>query len=136
MRTLAEATVVAIAVVASACASAPAATCKTGEQSAVSETLYLGTGKPNGVVTADEWTSFLATVVTPRFPQGLTVFQANGQWRGADGSIVRESTYVLQLVHPDDTPNEKSVAEIAAAYKAQFLQEAILRTKASTCISF
>ena len=111
---------VSIPVAISACALPPAATCKPGEQQAVHDTLYFGTAKPNGTVTADEWTSFLATIVTPRFPQGLTVSQASGQWRGADGSIVQEASRVLKLVHPGDAASEKSVAEVAASYKSRF----------------
>ena len=120
----------------SSCASLHKSSCQGGEQFAIQDSLYFGTGKPDGVVTAGEWTAFLEATVTPRFPQGLSVAEASGQWRGADGSIVRESTHVLHLVHPDDTPSEKSVAEIVAAYKAQFQQEAVLRVKSNTCISF
>lgn len=119
-----------------ACASLHKPGCRGGELSAVQDSLYFGTARPNGAVTADEWTAFLETTVTPRFPQGLTVSQASGQWRGAAGSIVRESSHVLQLVHPDDAPSEKSVAEIIAAYKTRFQQEAVLRVKANTCVSF
>ena len=102
----------------------------------VHESLYFGTAKPTGVVTPTEWAEFLKSTVTPRFPQGLTVWEASGQWRGADGELVREASHVLNLVHPDDTANEKAVLEIVAAYKVQFQQEAVLRTKAHACTSF
>ena len=125
-----------MSLVVGACASSPSVSCRNGEQSAVHDTLYFGTSKPGGVVTGGEWAKFLETVVTPRFPQGLTVSQAFGQWRGSDGAIVRESTHVLQLVHPDDAANEKSLTEIAASYKAQLQQEAVFRVRASTCVSF
>jgi len=127
--------VVAISIVISACASAPAADCKASERSAVHDTLYFGTGKPDGVVTPAEWATFLETEVTPRFPRGLTVSEASGQWRGVDGATVRESTHVLQLVHPDDAPSEKAVTDIAASYKARFQQEAVLRVRAGACVS-
>ena len=131
-------TIIALAVsaAASACSSLPEARCAAGEQSSVKDTLYFGTSTPNGVVTAEEWARFLETTVTPRFPQGLTVSQASGQWRGSDGSIVRESTHVLHLVHPHDAPSDKSVGEIAASYKAQFQQESVLRVRSSVCVSF
>ena len=119
-----------------ACASLKEAKCKSGEQLAVQDTLYFGTGKPNGVVTRQEWTKFLEAAVTPRFPKGFTVSETSGQWRGADGSLVRESTYVLYLVHPNEGPTEKLVTDIISLYKAQFQQEAVLRVKASACVSF
>lgn len=111
--------------------------CRSGEQASVHDTLYFGTGRPDGrVVSAAEWTRFLETVVTPRFPQGLTVSEVSGQWRGADGTIVREDTHVLQLVHPDDTASDDRVAEVAQHYKTQFAQEAVLRVSSRVCTSF
>lgn len=119
-----------------ACASLHEPRCKRGEQLAVQDSLYFGTSKRNGIVTAEEWAKFLENTVTPRFPQGLTVWQASGQWRNADGSNVRESTDVLQLIHPNDAPSEAAIAEIMAAYKAAFQQEAVLRVRVSICVSF
>ena len=119
-----------------ACASLEGPRCSAREQPAVQDSLYFGTGKAAGFVSADEWSAFLERVVTPRFPSGLTVSQASGQWRGADGSIVRETTYVLHLLHGNDAPSEQSVATIVAAYKTQFGQEAVLRVRAKACMSF
>ena len=126
----------AIALALGACASLHKSGCRSGGLSAVQDSLYFGTGKPDGAVTTDEWTTFLEITVTPRFPQGLTVSQASGQWRGAEGSIIRESSQVLQLVHPDDAASEKSITEIIAAYKTQFRQEAVLRVQTDACVSF
>jgi len=109
--------------------------CPVGQQHAVSESLYFGTAKPVGTVTPDEWTTFLAGVVTPRFPAGLTVWPAAGQWRSADGSITRESSFVLNLVHPADDAAERAVEAILAEYKTRFQQEAVLRVKVHACIS-
>lgn len=120
----------------SACTTLRGLDCKGGEQLAIQDSLYFGTGKPNGVVTTEEWTDFLRIEVTPRFPQGLTVHEASGQWRGADGAIVREATHVLQLVHADDVSSDKRVVEVITSYKAKFQQEAVLRVRAATCVSF
>jgi hypothetical protein len=110
--------------------------CSKGSQFAIQDSLYFGTFKPNGTVTPEEWARFLETTVTPRFPQGLTIFEAVGQWRNADGLVIRELTHVLKLVHPEDKPSEKFVAEIISSYKARFQQESILRVKAGACVSF
>jgi hypothetical protein len=126
----------AISLALSACAPLQAPRCANGASSAVDDTLYFGTATPAGVVVADDWARFLDSVVTPRFPQGLSVSQAAGQWRGADGATVRESTHVLRLVHPDDAASERATTEIVADYKARFRQEAVLRVRSSTCVSF
>ena len=73
------------------CVTNPASrACAPNETNMVNDQIFLGTDTPSGPVSPQEWTSFLAESVTPRFPQGLTVWQASGQWRGNDGAIVRE----------------------------------------------
>ena len=129
------ASVVALAATSVACATLRGPACAAGQQQAVQDTLYFGTAKPNGSVGADEWKRFLEETVTPRFPQGLTVSQAAGQWRGADGTIVREATHVLQLVHPGEAAQDSAIAEITTAYKRKFEQEAVLRVRATVCIA-
>lgn len=119
-----------------ACVSPPRPNCTRGGQPAIQETLYFGTNKPDGDVTPADWARFLENTVTPRFPQGLTVSQAAGQWRGANGGVVRESTYVLHLIHPDDAQSDTSVREIMSYYKTVFQQQAVLRARAVTCASF
>lgn len=130
------ASIVGLALTLTACASMHQFTCKSGEQLAIHDSLYFGTAKPTGVVTPEEWAEFLRGTVTPRFPQGLTVWQASGQWRSADGSILQEASNVLNLVHPNDEPSEKAVLEVVATYKSQFRQEAVLRVKVHACASF
>lgn len=125
-----------LALTLAACASVHQPACGHGEQPSIHDLLYFGTTKPSGVVTTDEWADFLRTTVTPRFPQGLTVLPASGQWRTSGGVIITEGTHVLSLVHPSDAATEKAVSEIIAAYKSRFQQESVLRVKADVCASF
>jgi hypothetical protein len=118
------------------CAALDRHACGPGEQSTVSDVLYFGMAKPTGgTVTAEEWATFLSTVVTPRFPAGLTAWPASGQWRGADGQVVREDSYVLSLLHPAASSAEREILAIVAEYKRQFDQEAVLRVRSSVCTS-
>jgi len=109
--------------------------CAPGEQAAVSDFLYFGTNMPGGVVSSEEWARFLSATVTPRFPAGLTVWQASGQWQSSDGRLAREGSYVLSLIHPADAQAETAVQAIVAEYKTRFHQEAVLRVKAHACMS-
>jgi hypothetical protein len=117
------------------CTSMQTLTCRSGEQRSVQDTLFFGADKPDGVVTPDDWSRFLDETVTPRFPQGLSVWQAAGQWRSESGRIVHEASRILDLVHPDDETSERAVLEIAATYKTRFHQEAVLRVRTPTCVS-
>jgi len=127
---------IALAFVLAGCASVGPQACSSGEQLSVQDSLYFGTAKPGGVVTAHEWAEFLRGTVTPRFPQGLTAWQASGQWRGADGAVLQEASHVLSIVHADDAASEKAVLELVAAYKSRFQQDAVLRVKTRACTSF
>jgi hypothetical protein len=110
--------------------------CAPGEKSTVSDVLYFGMAKPTGgTVTRDEWSAFLRTAVTPRFPAGLTAWPASGQWRGADGQVVREDSYVLNLLHPAEASAESAIQAIVSEYKTRFAQEAVLRVRSNVCVS-
>src|SRR5256885_1118405 len=92
--------------------------------------LYFGFGRKDGTeVTIDEWNKFLADEVTPRFPDGLTIVEAAGQFRGASGTIVRERSRMIILLYKkkDRESASKKIDEIRAAYCKQFDQESVLR---------
>ncbi|WP_375138769.1 DUF3574 domain-containing protein [Piscinibacter defluvii] len=113
----------------------PSPVCPSGQNAAVHELLYFGTDKPSGRVTPEDWAQFLSETVTPRFPTGLTAWQASGRWRSASGAVVQEASYVLNLVHPPSAAAETAVLELITSYKAKFQQEAVLRVKANVCMS-
>jgi len=89
--------------------------------------LYFGLSKPGGGVVSDgEWKVFLAEVVTPRFPDGLTVYDASGQWRGQSGELTREQTRVVVIVHERSSARASAIREVIAEYKKRFGQESVL----------
>ena len=100
-------------------------------------TLYFGTNKKSGgSVSNREWSNFLRDDVTTRFPQGFTVWEANGQWRLADGRIQRERSKVLLVVHDDETTVRARIAEIIGNYKESFEQESVLWETSRVCAAF
>lgn len=117
------------------CATHGNSQCAAGAQVAVNEWLYFGTAKPSGSVSPEEWETFLAKSVTPRFPAGLSVWPASGQWQSAQGSIVKEATYLLNVVYPPSESSERAVRDVVAEYKLQFQQEAVLRVKSHACMA-
>ena len=92
--------------------------------------LYFGLSKPDGSqVTDPEWQKFVNEFVTPRFPDGLTEIDANGQWRGKDGNFVREKSRILILLYSrkDRKATGAKIEEICTEYKKRFNQESVLR---------
>ncbi|MCW7538006.1 DUF3574 domain-containing protein [Aquabacterium sp. A7-Y] len=110
--------------------------CRTGEQRWINETLYFGTARPGGAVSAEDWQGFVDTAITPRFPQGLTHWPAAGQWRGASGEIERETAHVLALAHPDNATSRAAIDAIVKDYRQFFEQEAVLRVRSPACVSY
>jgi hypothetical protein len=96
-------------------------------------TLYFGLTRPKGVVSELEWQIFLRDEVTKRFPEGFTVWEAEGQWRTPAGSIDYERSKVLLLVHPDTTQARQSVKDVIASYRRMFEQESVLWESARVC---
>lgn len=91
--------------------------------------LFFGTAKPDGVVTEEEFIVFLDQEVTPRFPDGLTLLRADGQFRGEDGLIIKEDSFLLILLYPLEGFRESSgkIDAIRRLYRLQFQQESVLR---------
>jgi uncharacterized protein DUF3574 len=118
-------------------APAPTPSCQAGETGLVRDVLYFGRNRPTGgEVTDADWEAFLGAVVTPRFPDGLTIVEAHGQWRGRSGLVERERTELVTVLHPADPASQRAVEEIATEYKRRFGQEAVLRERLGTCTRF
>ena len=99
-------------------------------------TMYFGLTRPFGRVSEGQWRSFLREKVTPRVPDGLTVWEAKGQWRSADGNITHERAKVLLLVHADTPDVRSAIQAIIADYKRNYQQESVLWETASVCAAF
>jgi hypothetical protein len=98
----------------------------------VSDRLFCGLSIPSGgTVSQQELDAFIEEVVTPRFPQGFTVWRAKGQWKGGN-----EDVLVLEFVHPRDPAIANAVADIAAEYRKRFHQEAVLRVTVPVQMEF
>jgi hypothetical protein len=91
--------------------------------------LYFGTAKPGGAVTDAEFRAFVDEEVTPRFPDGLTLRKVDGQFLGADGTMVKEDSYILILLYPIGTQkeNNENIETIRRLYMTQHQQESVLR---------
>ena len=118
-------------------AQAPAADVQCASTSApqLRTTLYFGLARPKGSVSELEWQIFLRNEVTARFPDGLTVWEAEGQWRRPDGVIDHERSKVLLLVHPDTATARAAVQTVIARYRQRFDQESVLWEAARVCVA-
>ena len=83
------------------------------------------------------WARFLAREVTPRFPDGLTVINASGQWRDRErNKVVREPSKVVQIVLPGAADDEEKLAAVIEAYKREFRQQGVGLIIRPACVRF
>jgi hypothetical protein len=88
-------------------------------------------------VTEEQWTEFVAGEMTPRFPDGLSVDDALGQWRDRDTSaIVEEPSKDVTLIVPQDAAVQGKIDAIVTASKERFKQQSVGVVMRPACASF
>ncbi|HYE19777.1 MAG TPA: DUF3574 domain-containing protein [Tepidisphaeraceae bacterium] len=96
--------------------------------------LYFGLKKPGGaLVTESDFKRFLDESVTPRFPDGLTVMQAEGRYRSQTEGLIEEPTRVLVILH--DRADDK-IDALTRDYIKRFDQESVLRSDSTARVNF
>jgi hypothetical protein len=107
------------------------------ENAVIADRLFCGRAIPGGGMVSDEdWNAFMRDVVTPRFPDGLTIWRAEGQWRGKDGEMVREPVMIIEILHPLGGAFDRAIGEIAAEYRRRFRQDAVMRVTMPAWMEF
>jgi hypothetical protein len=109
-----------------------------GARQALVATLLFSLDVPGrGAVTNEQWAAFMRDVVTPRFPDGLTVLDGSGQWRDpATGRIAAEPSRVVIIATRDAASAPGKLHEIADDYREKFRQQSVGILLSPTCAAF
>ncbi|MEE7492873.1 hypothetical protein MOTC310_21305 [Methylobacterium oryzae] len=108
-----------------------------GARTTLSAQLLFGLSRPDGGrVPGAAFDRFLAERITPRFPEGLTVFAGRGQWRGPDGRIVHEAARIVLIVTEQTPEAVAALREIREAYRRRFVQGAVGLVLQRSCALF
>ena len=95
--------------------------------------LIFGSGRG---VTQRSFMAFLAKEVTPRFPDGLSLFSGYGNWRNGKGRIIKETSRMLLIWYIPDAQSQGRIEAIRSAYKKRFHRQSVLRADSVSCVSF
>lgn len=133
-----RAAAVALAICVTGCASLPAQLCIGNQKSVVTAELLFGRNIADRVgVSEQAFARFVDTEITPRFPDGLTVLSATGQWRDTErGTTVREPSKIVHIVLPGAADDQTRLDAIIAAYKTRFRQQAVGLVTRPACAAF
>jgi hypothetical protein len=88
-------------------------------------------------VSETQWRRFVDREITPRFPLGLTIVDARGQWRdAATKALVREPSKLVTIVLPGEAGDDARLNEIATVYKKRFRQDSVGIIVRPACVAF
>jgi len=83
------------------------------------------------------WQTFLDKEVTPRFPEGLSVFDVSGQWLSPKkGTISYERSKALLILYHDTPQHRADIETIRDAWKKLTGDESVLRINQNVDVSF
>jgi hypothetical protein len=92
--------------------------------------IYFGLRLPDGkTVSEDDWGKFLAEIVVPRFPEGLTVVEGSGRSANAaktDNPV--NPTKILILVHSNVGDSQDKISQVKAEYRKRFGSTGVFHT--------
>jgi len=113
------------------CASSPPKlACPTGQSELRTAQIFLGAAK----VSDSELRKFVDAEVTPRFPDGVTVVDGGGQWKGDDNRLIREASKVVLIVLPA-RGDHGQVEAVRTAYRTRFKQESVVVMPPPACVA-
>lgn len=127
-----------LAGMASGCASLAPQACAPGQQAMLSAELLFGRKVGDRIgVSETAFRRFVDEEVTPRFPDGLTILDASGQYRDRErGTLIREPSKLMLITTSDEAENRDKLAAIAEAYKYRFSQQSVGLILKPACASF
>lgn len=106
----------------------------------VATRLFFGLGPadhPEQGISDARWRQFLDREVTPRFPDGLSVFDAYGQWQGKQETTPeRLRTRVLLIYMPDTAETRAKIDAIRSAWKQITGDQSVLLVTEPADVSF
>ena len=101
--------------------------------------LFFGRDRAGHAAVSDaEWADFLNTIVTPNFPEGLTVFDGYGQWRNPETGVIGRSPRVkIVLIAVKRSPELSGrLTAVIDAYKTRFNQRSVGLVTRDSCAAF
>lgn len=122
----------------SGCAGLAPQACAPGQQAMLSAELLFGRKIGDRIGVSDAaFRRFVDEEVTPRFPDGLTILDATGQYRDSErGRLIREPSKLVLIAMRNETDNRDKLTAIAEAYKQRFDQQSVGLILNPACASF
>ncbi|WP_293676676.1 DUF3574 domain-containing protein [uncultured Phenylobacterium sp.] len=116
------------------CATQPKLACPVGQSELRTAQIFLG-AQAATKISDTEIRKFVDAEVTPRFPNGVTVVDGGGQWKGADNRMMREAAKVVLIVLPAKRAPHSQMEAVRNAYRVRFKQDSVLVLPPPACVA-
>jgi hypothetical protein len=112
--------------------------CRSGQRPTEVVRLFFGRNIGNRLgVSESAWSRFVDREIVPRFPDGLTIFEATGRWQDrAANRVAREPSKIVEIALPGTPEDMARLNEIVEAYKSRFKQQSVGMIVRPACVSF
>ncbi|WP_293908190.1 DUF3574 domain-containing protein [Phenylobacterium sp.] len=114
------------------CATQPKLACPAGQSQLRTAQLFLAAKAPARLSDKD-FSRFVDQEVTPRFPDGVTVVNGGGRWKGDGNEMIRDAAKVVLIVLRAKGDNLARVEAVRAAYRTRFNQESVVVVPPAAC---
>jgi hypothetical protein len=99
--------------------------------------LIFGMSRDDGnAVSEVDWQKFVDDAVAVWFPNGFTIVDALGRWRGYDGKVVNERSKILIIFHDQSDETIRKFDELRSLYRQRFGQQAVTRQTSKVWAAF
>ena len=117
-------------------APSPGAACRQGSSPMSRTELIFGSERKDlPPVTDVQWQGFVDDEIAQRFPDGFTLLDGQGEWRGSHG-IVREKSHVLILWYLSSPQSQAEIEALRSIYEKRFAQDSVARIDGLDCVGF
>jgi hypothetical protein len=86
-------------------------------------------------VSEAEFARFLEAEVSPRFPDGLTVVDAQGRWTPPAGSEIHDPSKTVMIVLRGTGDDRAKLEAVRAAYTRLYHEPTVLMMTGPACVS-
>ena len=95
--------------------------------------LLFGLNAEGKTISEEEWQKFVDQYITPAFPSGLTILNADGQWQSEQlKQVIKEKSKMVILICEKTSKTEEALKFIKEKYRALFKQESVLQIDSKT----
>ena len=114
----------------------PAPACAPAGRNYTRTTLYFGLARPAGTITEKQWKVFVRDEITPRFPQGFTVWEGTDSGEAPMAASAVNAPKCCCWFTGDSKAARDALVGLVEIYKRTFQQESVLWETASVCAAF